>query len=108
MDKNIMKLNEEDLKQIVAESVRRVLKEGQGNETIEAAKNWGNQVQKWNGELMKLKQQIWANNGNRNTPELELLFAAMRLLSNAETWFVNPYCNTLRQQNNKPNINPGM
>ena len=108
MDKNIMKINEEDLKQIVTESVKRVLKEGRSNETLQAAKNWGNLVQKWNSELMALKQKVWANNGNRNTPELELLFSAMRLLSNAETWFVNPYCNTLRQQNSNPYFNGDM
>ena len=102
MAKNTVKLNEEQLRNIVSESVKRILKEGQyDNETLQAAQTWGNQVQKWNSELMALKQKVWANNGNRNTPELELLFSAMRLLSNAETWFVNPYCNSLRQQNNK-------
>lgn len=85
--------NEDDVN-FLGES--KLLKEG--NDTLEAAKNWSNEVNAWNKQLMALKQKIWSQNGGQNTPELDLAFQAMRLLSTADIWFVNPYCRMLMGQ----------
>ena len=55
MGKNIMKLNEEDLKQIVAESVRRVLKEiYEEIDYPDDIYEWGKKAQELGLELHRL------------------------------------------------------
>ena len=95
--------NDNELLPFITETIEKVVKtklnEGsRESDTIAAALNWDNEVKAWNNRLMELKNEIWKGNGGRNTPELELAFDAMRLLSTADSWFVNPYCQMLRTQ----------
>lgn len=69
------------INRIVAESIKKVLKEDRGSDFT---MNWLNNFEKCSQELMKMKNEVWKENGGKNTPLLELAFNLYKLCSSAK------------------------
>ena len=77
MAKKQIRITESDLHRMIRESVDNVL-----NDRAESEKaRWENSYQEACDRLMELKNEVWAKNEDRNTPELQLAFDFMRLCS---------------------------
>ena len=102
--KNTVKINEDRLRKIVSESVKKVLKESSYEdmymEDILAATR---AYDAWYQKLYEVKQKSWDEHDGRNTPELEHCFWAMRILSHMNDLLNSFYLLLDRQKKNNGN-----
>lgn len=91
-------ITESDIAKMVLEGVKRLMKEGYDTQfTMERIKNFDEGHDKWYKDLYAIKEKSWQEHGNRNCPELEHCFWAMRLLDSASQ-LLNQYYQTLSNQ----------
>lgn len=75
-------LDESRLKRIVAESVKKVLKEGFDSEA--ELQRWRGQLSACGDKLMKLKHEVWTKSDGEANPLLDLAFDLYKLCRFAE------------------------
>ena len=104
MKKNVVKINENTIRQIVVESMKKVLSEGANKDAflMEQIHKVMQSYDEWSQKLYEVKEQSWKEHGGKNTPELEHCFWAYRILESMNN-LLNSYYLSLEQQNSQGN-----
>ena len=102
--KNTVKLYEPQLREIIAESVKKVLSEGPNKDAfiMQQIHQAIQSYDEWSQKLYEVKEQSWKEHGGKSTPELEHCFWAYRILETMNN-LLNSYYLSLEQQNSQGN-----
>ena len=90
---------------MVLEGVKAYIKEARNrsdNEIMDGILKFDKEYFNWNSELYKVKNQSWREHENRNCPELEHCFWAMRLLQNASSLLKSCYTSIVNHLKAQP------